>query len=68
MSLGLDELSSIAVMRTPNGRWTDGYIVTATSSSPRRIHWVLYAEENEFPIVLGMRERERELEVLDSCC
>jgi WD40 repeat protein len=53
VTLGQDPLNSIVVLRSPSRRWNDAYIECSFSTTSLRMLWVLYIDENPFPICLG---------------
>ena len=52
-SLGQDHMNSVVIFYSPSGQWQDGFIHATISCSPQKMFWVLYMEENEYPIVVG---------------
>lgn len=53
ISLGQDVMHSVVILRSPTTRWYDGYVVSSTSVSPRKMLWSLYMSSNEYPVVIG---------------
>jgi WD40 repeat protein len=53
VSLGMDPMHSIVVFHSPSRRWVDGYSMASCSVSPRKLYWILFADEEEFPITIG---------------
>lgn len=52
-SLGQDVMNSLVVFKSPSCRWVDGFVLYSISVSPKRMLWVLYAENNEYPVTCG---------------
>jgi WD40 repeat protein len=53
VTMGMDMMHSIVVLRSPSKRWTDGHIQCSASVSRRRMLWCAYLENNEYPIAVG---------------
>jgi WD40 repeat protein len=53
VTMGMDMMHSIVVLRSPSKRWADGYVQCSASVSRRRMLWCTFSENNEYPIAVG---------------
>jgi WD40 repeat protein len=53
VTLGQDSMNSIVVLRSDSKRWNDAYVFASCGVSFLKMFWVLYADGNEYPIVVG---------------
>ena len=57
VSLGHDEMNSVILFKSPSKRWNDSFVLATTGVSFSKMIWTLYAENNEYPIVVGGNRR-----------
>ena len=52
-TLGQDSGYSLVVLRSPTRRWADSYVAYSTTVWHRKMLFVMYADSNLFPVVVG---------------
>ena len=53
VSLGQDPMNSIVILRSPSCKWEDAFVVCSMSTCFEKMLWVLYFDENPYPICVG---------------
>jgi WD40 repeat protein len=53
ITLGQDEMSSVVLLKSNTKRWDDSFVLASSGVSFSRMFWVLYADGNDYPIIVG---------------
>lgn len=53
VTLGQDPLHSVVLLRSPSGRWKDGFVEASMSCNQLKLMWALHVDDNSFPICVG---------------
>jgi len=53
VSLGQDAMNTVVILMSNSKRWNDAYVLASCGVTFSKMFWVLYADGNDYPIIVG---------------